>query len=98
MRTKFVLRAKDLNKKWLKAVQALYGKQSIVITIQTEEDYDMDFEFGDDDEWWEEDDLLDEEEEEGEEEKVEAPAMEEPAVKKTRAPRKKATETDEKPE
>lgn len=56
MKTKFIIKAKKLNKKWLDAVKSLYGKQKLVITINTEDDELMDFvAFDDDDDWWEED-------------------------------------------
>ncbi len=99
MRTKFVLKAKKLNKKWLNAVKALYGKKSIVITIQTEEDYDLDFAFEEDSDFWDDDFLIEEEEDddeeeddEEEEEKKEEPVEEAPAPKKQRASRKKTEE------
>lgn len=102
MRTKFVLKAKKLNKKWLNAVKALYGKKSIVITIQTEEDYDLDFAFEEDSDFWDDDFLFEEEEEDEEEEeedeeeegeeKKEEPVEEAPTPKKQRASRKKTEE------
>lgn len=71
MKTKFIIKAKKLNKKWLDAVKALYGKQKLVITINTEDEELMDFvAFDDDDDWWEEDNFEGEEEKEEEEELV----------------------------
>lgn len=98
MKTKFVLKAKNLNKKWLEAIKSLYGKQQIVITINTEDDEYLDFAaFDTDDDWWETEedewDLLNigNDEEEEKEEVKEAPIVETP-VKKTRSPR--ATKED----
>ncbi len=51
MKIKFVLKAKDLNKKWLKSVKSLYGKQKLVISIEPDNGEEMDFDF-DDDSWW----------------------------------------------
>lgn len=71
MKTKFIIKAKKLNKKWLDAVKALYGKQKLVITINTEDDELMDFvAFDDDDDWWEEDTFEGEPEENEEEELI----------------------------
>lgn len=52
MKIKFILKAKDLNKKWLKSVKSLYGKQKLVISIEPDNGEEMDFDF-DDDSWWE---------------------------------------------
>jgi hypothetical protein len=101
MKTKFILKAKNLNKKWLQAIKFLYGKEKIVITIDTEDAEDWDLAFDDDEDWWEDDDTdfedaegeEEDEEEEKEEEKpevVEAPKEETP--KKTGRGRKKATD------
>lgn len=51
MKIKFVLKAKDLNKKWLKSVKSLYGKQKLVISIEPDSGDETDFDF-DDDSWW----------------------------------------------
>ncbi len=51
MKIKFVLKAKDLNKKWLKSVKSLYGKQKLVISIEPDNGEEMDLDF-DDDSWW----------------------------------------------
>lgn len=51
MKIKFVLKAKDLNKKWLKSIKSLYGKQKLVISIEPDNGEEMDFDF-DDDSWW----------------------------------------------
>lgn len=51
MKIKFVLKAKDLNKKWLKSVKSLYGKQKLVISIEPDKGQEMDYDF-DDDSWW----------------------------------------------
>lgn len=56
MKIKFVLKGKDLNKKWLKSVKSLYGKQKLVISIEPDKGEEVDFDF-DDDSWWDEDDF-----------------------------------------
>lgn len=98
MKAKFILKAKDLDKKWLRAIRDLYGKERIVVTIQTEQEA-IEEEFMDELEYEEEDDEFfnhwlnqfeeDEDEEEEEEEVLPEP---EPVVKKTRG-RKKQSET-----
>jgi hypothetical protein len=93
MKTKFILKPKELNKKWLKAIQALYGKATVVVTVETEDEAMLSDLFSED-EWeeWDEnqwEDLLSIENEEMEEEESiskEEPVEEKPKSKRGRKP------------